>query len=310
VNEPSHLTPTDPLYPSRLRALVDPPPRVTIAGAAVEADHVVAIIGRRDASPDAVAFAARLSRAVVEAGGVVASGGAKGIDAAAHRAALAKGGRTWAVAGTGCERLFPKEHASLYAEIARGPGAMIWPFEPSQGAWPPSVFLSRNRVLVALADAVVVVQASFPSGALNSARWATALGKPLWAVPVAPWMTGFEGSQTLLHQGARPLTSIESFVTTVFGLPGKRKHPRRDSELLPFPSRPESAPRAPSRPLTPDESALVAALGTEPAHLDELAERTHLGAQAIATALLTLALEDVVVEGPAGFFRRGSTVNT
>jgi DNA processing protein len=309
VSERVHVTPSHPSYPSRLRAVVDPPPKVTLAGDAVEATRVVAIVGRRDAAPEAQAFAADLARAVVAAGGVVASGGAKGIDAAAHRAALEAGGRTWAVAGTGCERVFPLEHASLYESIARGPGAMIWPFEPTQGAWPPNVFLSRNRVLVALADAVVVVQAGFPSGALNSARWATSLGKPLWAVPVAPWMTkGFEGSQALLHQGARALTSIDSLVATVFGFTRNRERaPRKTkkSELLPFPA----APRLPVRGLTPDESALVSALGNEPAHLDDLAERTHLGAQAIATALLTLALEDVVVEGPAGFFRRGLTIN-
>src|SRR6185369_346651 len=105
---------------------------------------------------DARAFAHTLAGAIAGAGGVVVSGGAHGIDAAAHRGAMEAGGRTLCVAATGHARLFPADHAPLYEEIVKSGGAMIWPFSPETRAWTPT-FRARNRVLVSLADVVVIV---------------------------------------------------------------------------------------------------------------------------------------------------------
>jgi DNA processing protein len=281
----THLTPLDPGYPSRLRTLDDPPASITTSGGSLEATHVVAVVGSRDAKPEAAAFARDLAQSLTGAGAVVASGGAEGVDAAAHQGALEANGRTWTIAGTGYGPCFPTAHAAMFAKIARGPGAMVWPFAP--GYQHRSAFLARNRVLVALADAIVVVQAGLPSGALHAASWARKLDKPLWVVPAAPWMDGFAGSRQLLAEGARPLSSIELLLASL--------------RLAPPVALPGSDP---SYSLSPHESEVLGAISNVPRHLDEIATRSCQSVQATAAALLTLALENVVVESPPGFFRR------
>jgi DNA processing protein len=284
-----HLTPLDPGYPTRLRSLVRPPASLTVRGGSLEAACAVAIVGSREASADAEDFARLLAAALVRAGAVVVSGGAVGIDAAAHRGALDAAGRTWAVAGTGCEHCFPPEHARLFDTIGTGPGAMIWPFAPASPAR-GGAFLMRNRVLVALSDAVVVAQAGFPSGALRAAECARAASKPLWVVPAPPWANGFTGSRQLLENGVRPLTSIDAFLRALH---------REDTTTGPKPSD--------VMPQDPIQSAVLRAISGTPLHLDEIAVRAHVAVQAAAAALLTLALDAVVVEGPPGSFRRSSS---
>jgi DNA processing protein len=293
-----HSTPLDASYPSRLRFLSPAPASITFRGGSLEASHAVAIVGSREALEDTRSFARALAGAVVRAGGVVVSGGAMGIDAAAHEGALGAGGRTWCVAGTGHEHCYPKEHAELFERIAEGPGTMLWPFAP---AYSHRVgFIVRNGVLVALADAVVVVQAGLKSGALRAASCAHRLKRPLWVVPVPPWepwsTPDFDGSRKLLEEGARPLLCTDSFLATL-GL-----GPAQGSS-----SAPDCLPSATTRPLSPIELGVLGATSTGPRHIDAIVELAHLSAQAVSTALLTLALENVVVEGPPGFFRRGDT---
>jgi DNA processing protein len=297
VKKLAHLTPLDERYPSRLRQLDDAPASITIGGGDVEASHAVAVVGSRRATLEAAQFARELAGALAAAGAVVVSGGALGIDAAAHQGALEAKGRTWVVAATGHEQCCPATHAPLFSTIAKGPGAMIWPFAPRY--MHRSGFLARNRILVALADAVVVVQAGWPSGALHAASWARKLKKPLWVVPVppwAPWPERFRGSHRLLDEGARPLTAIDVLLRSL-GLAAADTTDRGG----PHPML--------TRALSADESAVLAIGSSVPLHTDAIAARAGLSPQATAFALLTLALEDVVVEGPPGFFRRQDAHN-
>jgi DNA processing protein len=290
-----HLTALDPRYPSRLRSLRRPPASLTLAGGSMEAAHAFAIVGSRLATPRASAFAHELAGALARAGAVIVSGGALGIDTAAHRGALDAGGRTWAVAGTGCDHCFPEGNAALFDEIARGPGAMLWPFPPASIARSGS-FVLRNRVLVALSDGVVVAQAGLPSGALRAAGCARAQGKPLWVVPAPPWAKGFEGSRLLLDQGARPLTSIDAFFQACEISSGE-VHDRASPTVL-----------AEADPIgafhDPSQIEILRSISATPRHMDEIATRAQLDVPRAAVALLTLALEAVVVEDPPGFFRR------
>jgi len=290
VTGPVHLTPLDPRYPPRLRSLADPPASITVRGGPVDSSRSIAIVGSREAAPDAVRFASDLAAALARESVVVVSGGAEGVDRAAHDGAMGAGGRTWAIAGTGHEHCFPPGHEALFAAIGRGPGAMVWPFGPAHQH--RTAFLVRNRFLVALSDAVVVVQAGMPSGALHAASWARKLGRPLWVVPAAPWMSGFDGSRVLLADGARPLVSIEAFLRAL-GL-GSAGPPAS------LPAHGHST----TGPLSDVAVAVLGALSPSASHADSIAARAHLTAQATAATLLTLALEDVVVEGPPGFFRR------
>ena len=261
-------------------------------GGDLEAPRTVAIVGSRQASGEAVDFSRRLAAALVRSGAVVVSGGAIGIDAAAHRGALDEGGRTWAVAGTGCDHCFPPAHASLFDAIGSGPGAMVWPFAPSSAARPGG-FILRNRVLVALSDAVVVAQAGPRSGALRAADCARRQRKPLWVVPASPWSSGFEGSRMLLDQGVRPLADVEAFMKTL----------ELDTRL-----RPTSTAAEPPGGATMDSDSIRGSTRSPRVcrltWLAEIAEKADVPVQVAAAALLTLALENVVVEGPPASFRR------
>lgn len=324
----------DATYPERLRALPSPPPLITIEGDSPSAAvglAAVAVIGTRAPSAPAERFAFELATSLARGGAVVVSGGALGIDAAAHRGALSAGGRTWAIAASGRDHCFPKEHAPLYRQIALGPGAVVWPFADDVHALPGN-FLRRNGVLVALADAVVVVQAGAPSGTLNAASWAQKLGRSLWAVPGPPWDPQFTGCRALIDAGARVLTSIDGLLRTL-GLPGDQL-PLALGPLSPTPTLDSARSSPPGRagsldPLRPSASvraaavravapsaarpvviadeagrALFAACTAQPQHTDKIAENAGVCVAIALTRLLTLALENVLVEGPDGFYRR------
>jgi DNA processing protein len=269
--------------------MAPPPASITVRGAPVEAARAVAVVGSRRACEPALRLARDLASALARAGAVVVSGGAVGIDAAAHEGALSAG-RTWAVAGTGHAHCFPAEHASLYERIGEGPGAMIWPFAPEFRH--RTGFLTRNHVLVALSDAVVVVQAGERSGALHAASCAKDAGKPLWVVPAAPWMNDFAGSRWLLAQGARPVIEVDEVVSTL--VPGGAT---RSAALL-------RAPTLSPASLPPEAASVLRATSGSPSHIESIASASGQTVQSAVAALLTLALENVVVEGPPSFFRR------
>ena len=166
----------------------------------------VAIVGSRRADPEACHFAFTLGRVLAASGVTVVSGGAFGIDAAAHRGALAAGasGRTLAVIGSGLDHLYPPAHLPLFEAIVRQ-GAVLSHL-PDEVPPLPHLFLERNGLIAALATAVVVVQAPVRSGALSTARAALELGRPLWVCPAAPWDVRGQGNAHLLARGARSLT--------------------------------------------------------------------------------------------------------
>jgi len=216
---------------------------------------------------------------------------------------------------------FPPENAPLFADVrASKASRMIWPFADDV-VGSPVTMRGRNLVLVALAEAVVVVQAHYRSGSRNAAKWARSLRRPLWVVPAAPWMGEHCGSLVELARGAMPLCSAEQFFS-LSRIPGQLVIPppldvRTVPVALPkhhMPPPPqafriEPAPLAPPPSLdldacSPDEKTVISSLSLRPMHVDEVVARTGLPLPPVVTALLTLSLKDVVVEGPNGFFRR------
>jgi DNA processing protein len=178
------VTLDDPGYPARLRAIALPPPVLLVRGdaGALTADHVVAIVGTRRPTERGRLVAARIGAAIANAGAVVVSGLAVGIDGAAHAAVVAERSPTVAVLGSGHGRLFPRAHQRLAAEIVATGGAVVselWPDQqPSKDTFP-----RRNRVISGLADATIVVEAGLRSGALITAKWALEQGRGLFLVP-------------------------------------------------------------------------------------------------------------------------------
>lgn len=275
-------------YPRSLHELkaADRPHAFTVEGDFSRGAPRVAIVGAREAVDDTLAIAKRIASAIAANGGIVISGGALGVDAAAHEGALEAGGRTWSVIGCGGAHVTPQENKELFASILARGGAIIRTRDDATN--PRNQHLYRNRVLVALSEAVVVVQAGRKSGTMSSATWALALGRPMWVVPSArntAHEKSFEGTWILLegrHATVRALWSEKKFIEHLFG----------------------RVPSKPPKGLTEDELRVFETLALGPKHPDEIADETGLPTPAVTTALLTLALGDVVVEGSAGLFQR------
>lgn len=303
-----HLTPDHPAYPVRLSSL-SKKPTLTTSGPLDHGGIAVAIVGSREPLPEAVAFTRDLASRLARAGVLIISGGAIGIDTAAHEAAL-EAGTTWCVAPNGRHQPYPKENEDLFARIAGSERSrMIWPFDDDQ-EMTKATPKARNAVLVALAKAVVVVQARFQSGSRNAIAHARKMHKPLFIVPAAPWMTGFSGSLWEISRGGAYPLCHPSQLFRFFGLPwnGPRDAWAPAEKLQPsLPNLDAAEPlETPSAPpaLTGDENAVFTALSKQPQHVDEVIARTGLQTGTTITALLTLSLKDVVVEGPDGFYRR------
>lgn len=298
-------------YPRALRDLRSPPDPLCIRGELL-AGPSVAMVGTRGPSPEAAAHAHALAFRLASRGVTVWSGGAVGIDAAAHRGALDAGGISVAVIGTGLDHCYPPEHAALYQELVLTGGALVSPFERSQHAT-LTTFPQRNGVLAALTQATVVVQAPVKSGARSTARFARTLGRPLFVVPAAPWDLLGAGNLAEFALGASVLAD-EGPLFDLLGVPRFR-----GAFPLPATFTSTQSPAPPRQPeatsamedfacehLSSESQAVFRLLSATPLHFDDFCVRSGLPAALVHAALLTLSLHAVLVEGPAGWFRRAT----
>lgn len=207
------VTVLDRRYPSNLRLIPNLPPFLFYLGELQDDDaRSIAIVGTRDASPDGIRRAGRMSRLLGEQGITVVSGLAKGIDTAAHRAALTAGARTIAVLGTGITKCYPAENADLAAEIT-GSGALVSQFWPTS---PPSryTFPRRNVVTSGISQGTVVIEASHTSGAKMQARLALEHGKKVFLVQslvtTQPWARDY-----VAHRGAIEVADVDEVTRQV-----------------------------------------------------------------------------------------------
>jgi DNA processing protein len=273
-------------YPPTFGALDLPPPAVWIAGEPEAATQgpAVAIVGARKASPYGLEMAAWLARGAAEGGARVISGFAVGVDAAAHRGALEASGRTVAVLGCGLEIDYPRGHRALGAEIRRR-GALVTEFPPRHGprGWQ---FPIRNRLIAALAAAVVVVEAAPRSGSLVTARLALELGRDLLAVPGRVTDELALGPNALLADGAAPALTPGDLLDAI-GLPS----PGRDALRAPPGETAHDSPStAPVAGLGDAARALWEAAGTGSAGAETLAARAGLPVEQALSALLELEI--------------------
>lgn len=271
------LEPTHPDYPVLLRALASPPP-LWVRGRLAPADALaIAIVGARRATDYGLVVAERLAFDLASRGVTIVSGLARGIDTAAHRGALAAGGRTVAVLGSGIDVLYPPENRGLAEQVAAS-GALLTPFAP--GTPPlPAHFPARNRVLAALALGVVVVEASERSGALITAGHAADLGREVFAVPGKITSEASRGAHALLRDGA---TLVRDWSDIVQELPEQWRSAVR-------PPRPPAGEQG--RPLDGEETRVLSLLRTdEPQHIDALVARGGLSPARTAAALVALEL--------------------
>jgi DNA processing protein len=197
----------EPDYPASLAAIYDPPPVLFLRGSLVAGPRRVAIVGARGATPFGRSLAKDLARGLARHGIEVVSGLARGIDGAAHEGALAGGGTTLAILGSSVDIVYPAEHAPLAARIERQ-GAVLSELPPAT-APAAGQFPKRNRIIVGLSEAVIVVEAGSKSGALITTRLALDEGRDVLAVPGRPSDPLAYGPNLMIRDGATLIRSLD-----------------------------------------------------------------------------------------------------
>lgn len=255
----------------------------------VGADRLVAIVGTREASAYGVRMAQRLAAGAVKAGLVVVSGLARGIDAAAHEAAVAAGGRTIAVLGTGVDVPYPAGHRALHRLVQEN-GALISEVEPGTKAF-PGCFPRRNRIIAGLCRTTLVVEAGYKSGALNTAGVARDLGRNLGAVPGLADDPRAAGSNLLLRDGAQVILGVEDMLV-VMGF---------STFTNSIQSAEDQRQRVSAELWDPIDRVILAALDNRPRFPGEIAESQKLSIRQVSDGLLRLEMLGVARAGAGGY---------
>ena len=298
-------------YPMPLAAIDSAPPLIAFRGdIAAMSRPMVAVVGSRNASAAGAAFAERLAAGLGEAGFVVVSGLARGIDTRAHRAALTEG--TVAVLAGGHDRIYPRENAGLLERLVEAGGGAL--SEMPLG-WEPRGrdFPRRNRIVSGVSYGVVVVEAARRSGSLITARFAAEQGREVFAVPGSPLDPRAEGTNDLIRSGATLCASPDHVIAALTPLLERPQAPAapgswRETADDPFGQRRESlwdeldlatdasAPSAPvaDEPLAPDEIGdrvrIEGLMSVSPITVDELARQSGLPARAVQMVLVELEI--------------------
>ncbi|ENY72469.1 DNA protecting protein DprA [Aeromonas diversa CDC 2478-85] len=284
------LTPDHPCYPLRLRAIPAAPLLLWCIG---EPERLMqpqlAMVGSRHPTHVGLEMARRLSGELVAAGMTITSGLALGIDGASHQAALAAGGSTVAVLGSGLERVYPRRHQALFEQILAEGGALVSEFEPTQGPLAEH-FPRRNRIISGLSLGTLVVEAAEQSGSLITARFALEQGREVFAVPGTPMNPQAAGCNRLIQQGAKLVTSAADIVEELGWM----------SEGTPLSTvlRVEPKSRLP-------EAGLLDNVDYEVTSVDVVAARARLPVEAVLGQLIELELEGKVMAVAGGYVRRG-----
>lgn len=288
--QPGHhlLTLADAAYPQSLLDIADPPTVLYVRGDPGLLDgRGLGIVGSRNATPVGVQTAENFARTLAEYGLSIISGLALGIDAAAHRGALAAGGKTIAVIGTGADRLYPAGNKDLALAIAEH-GAIVSEFPLGTPAH-ASNFPRRNRLISGLSRGILVVEAAPESGSLITARLAGEQGREVFAIPGSIHSPLARGCHQLIKQGAKLVETARDIL----------------EELAPSAAPLPAAP-SPDSDAAPDTDAdpLLIALGHAPTALDDLVEATGKRAETLLGELLALELEGRIASLPGNRYQR------
>lgn len=289
------LTLADPEYPRRLLDIADPPTVLYVRGSLPAlAQPAIAIVGSRNATPQGEGNARAFAGALANAGLAIVSGLALGIDAAAHRGALATSGTTVAVIGTGADRLYPARNRDLAMEIA-DKGAIVSEFPLGTPAAAAN-FPRRNRLISGLSDGVLVVEAAVESGSLITARMAGEQGREVFAIPGSIHSPQSRGCHRLIRQGAK---LVETAADVLEELPLRPFSPARQAG-----AGNGSGLAAAAAGREEESERVIGCFGFDPVTIDELVARCGLTAEALSVILLQLELDGRVASLPGGRLQR------
>ena len=282
------LSITSPEYPHNLKQVFDPPPVLFVRGNLEEADRfAVAIVGSRRPSAYGTAMAEKIAREVAARGLTVVSGGARGIDSAAHKGALAGSGRTIAVLGCGIDLVYPPENARLFEQIAES-GAVVTEFPVGAGpdAWR---FPARNRIISGLSLGVVVAEGVEDSGALITAQYAADQGREVFAVPGNVDNLRTRGPHRLIKDGAK-LVECATDILDELGVPVEAQQKQQLAMAL--------------DDLADGERKLVELLDLQPKHVDQIIDESGLQASQVIGSLTMLEMKGFVRRVPGNAYVR------
>ena len=280
------VTLSDPAYPRLLREIPDPPPMLYVHGELEGLERPIAVVGSRHATAYGVDTTHRLCADLAAVGCTVVSGMAVGIDAAAHEGALAGGGRTVAVLGSGLAKVYPPQHRRLFDRIAaRGAVVSEFPIDADPEA---HHFPVRNRIISGMSLGTVVVEATRNSGSLITARLAAEQNREVFAVPGSVQSFKSTGTHTLIKEGAKLVENVQDILSEL----GYAAAPP-DVRAV----RSQTHP-----PLTAEETDVLGALGPYPLHIDELVRTLSIDAGTLSGILLHLELKGLVTQQPGKFF--------
>ncbi len=279
----------DAAYPEPLRHIASPPPVLYLRGTLLPEDAAaIAVVGARHATAYGEEVARTLAGELARRGLTIVSGLARGIDAAAHRGALERGGRTLAVLGSGLDRIYPPEHEGLASEVAAA-GAVLSEFPLGTAPLKPH-FPRRNRIISGLSLGVVVVEASVDSGALITAHHALEQGRDVFAVPGRVHARYSEGCNRLIKAGAKLVESWEDVLSELIPhLRGRRR---------------AVAPAAPEPALGAEERRVFDLLAQGARHIDELIVEAGLPGGRVASVLVGLEMKGLVRQLRGKIFER------
>jgi DNA processing protein len=283
-------------WPAELEHLELTPPELWVLGGPLPPPPRVAVVGSRVATHGGLEIARRLGADLAAAGIPVVSGMAIGIDGAAHLGALESGGPTVAVLGCGIDICYPKSHRHLRDRIAKE-GAVVTE-EPPGTVPAPWRFPRRNRIIAALAVAVVIIEANDRSGALSTARHAADLGRDVFAIPGSLLSDRSTGTNRLIRDGATPLLETADLTAVAALAPALSTTPARLTL-------PHAAPSTRAR-TTSTHDAVLARLGHDPVHPDSLAAALQLDARQLARTLADLELSGRLRTLPGGLVARAA----
>jgi len=288
------LTQQDAEYPALLRQIYDPPIVLYIKGRLTDQDHnAVAIVGSRQTTSYGLETARRLGYQLAYLGVTVVSGGARGIDTAAHQGALMAKGRTIVVLGTGINLVVPPENAELF-ERAAAQGAVLTQF-PFNRTPDRQSFPIRNRIVAGLTLGTVVVEAHLTSGALITAHFATEYGRQVFAVPGRVDSPRSKGCHDLIKKGAKLCEDAEDILSEFEYLFPPSNRLARSTEPGPLPA----------MTLSELEQRVYSALDLEEEkHIDEIIQQTGLPSSTVSVALLALEMKRLVKQLPGKLFVR------
>ena len=301
-------------YPPRLREIQNPPPLLYVRGHIQPDVKRVAVVGSRESDEQGLEVARSMGDAFARAGITVVSGGARGVDTAAHDGAFWGQGASIAVLGCGIDIVYPPENGEIFDRIARGSGAVVSEFPPGTQPLPPN-FPRRNRTIAGLSDAVVVVRAALQSGALITANHAAQAGRRVFAVPGDPGHSSCAGSNELLR--APKVKSATSAIDVMDALkwpvPEELLQPQQnDAQRYSDPGFPKGPPEKSPKTTQTDEQVVdeeslnLWRLLDErtPAHVDDLALRARLSVPEVLRKLSDLESKGMCVQRPGKYFLR------